>query len=103
MLFDQLPISVFGENDDLVVAELIAIRLIYHDVSPFLADAFRDLPKTKMAQSELTDWAWFWFMATNKRPPALCLYVVNLTSVLFQGFGLRIRILITKWPYPALC
>ena len=40
-----------------------------------------------MAQPELTDWAGLWFVAAKERPPASCLYVVNLTSFLLVGFG----------------
>ena len=47
---DQLPIPVLRENDDLVVSELIAVRLICHTVSPFLIVTLRVSPETKKAQ-----------------------------------------------------
>ena len=42
---DQLPVSVFHENDYFVVPELIAIVVVCHGCFSFLIDAFRDPPK----------------------------------------------------------
>jgi len=38
------------EDDDFVFPELIAVRLICHNVSPFLIDALRVSPETQKAQ-----------------------------------------------------
>jgi hypothetical protein len=86
--FDQFPIPQLLEDGDLVVPELIAVCLICHDVSPFLIDALRVSPETKMAQPELTGWAKLWFMAATK---TACLIRLNGASHLLSLFGIWLK------------
>ena len=48
--FGQLPIPVFGEIDDLVVSELIAVRSICHSCFSFYFVSLLVSPKTRKAQ-----------------------------------------------------
>jgi len=72
-VLDHFSIPQLLEDDDLVLSELIAVRLICHNVSPFLPAIhsprakrtgegwlmrFRSPPKRKKpSRSEMTDWA----------------------------------------------